>query len=223
MMPSTERVRVVDDEQVDALEHRIGARLPHGYREYVTSLGEGSDSDFVRVLSPRQIIEERDEHAPRLTALDAEGMVVVARSDDGDLLLSEEGVLHELDGDDGSLRGGGGELRAAIEGLLERKGIEARWFLPASAEPMATLVSSQRLSLQDLLDPLLEFSPVYLEEQHDDAEERWLVLSPGLGGQVRIERDAARWRLKIVTDREHREVGRRLAFGLQEHGFEEGA
>ena len=45
--------------EVDELERTLGFRMPHGYREYVTTLGEGDYCDILRVFLPRQVLAER--------------------------------------------------------------------------------------------------------------------------------------------------------------------
>jgi hypothetical protein len=48
--------------EVDELEAALGVRLPDGYREYVTTLGEGSLNVLVRVYPPWRVLSEREEH-----------------------------------------------------------------------------------------------------------------------------------------------------------------
>lgn len=77
----------------------VGAPLPHGYREYLTTLGDGTYCDFIQVLTPANIRQERDQ--PRefvreyyrefwgnsedyLALEDAEASVFFATTVDGD-------------------------------------------------------------------------------------------------------------------------------------------
>jgi hypothetical protein len=39
----------VDDAEIDAIEAELWISLPPGYREFMTTLGEGVLSDFIRV------------------------------------------------------------------------------------------------------------------------------------------------------------------------------
>ncbi len=59
---------LASDTDVDALEKELGAELPSGYRDYVTTLGEGVLDDLVRVLPPRGIRREIEDHRSRLAA-----------------------------------------------------------------------------------------------------------------------------------------------------------
>src|SRR5262245_11207245 len=58
----------VSDAEVDELELELGVRMPDGYRDYVTTLGEGGLDDLVRVLPPWQIRARLDEHRARMAA-----------------------------------------------------------------------------------------------------------------------------------------------------------
>jgi hypothetical protein len=53
---------------VDSLEQDLGTSLPRGYREYVTTLGEGSLDVLVRVLPPWQIRTQLEEHRSRMAS-----------------------------------------------------------------------------------------------------------------------------------------------------------
>jgi hypothetical protein len=48
--------------EVDDLEARLKVRMPEGYREYVTTLGEGSLNTLVRVLPPWRVLSDLEEH-----------------------------------------------------------------------------------------------------------------------------------------------------------------
>jgi hypothetical protein len=68
------KVRIVDgplalasDEQVNQLETKLGIVFPQGYREYVTTLGEGVlGGTFVRVYPPWRITRELREWRKRI-------------------------------------------------------------------------------------------------------------------------------------------------------------
>jgi hypothetical protein len=51
---------------VDALEDFLGVSLPAGYREYVTTLGEGGLDSLVRVLPPWRVRAQLEEHRSRM-------------------------------------------------------------------------------------------------------------------------------------------------------------
>jgi len=57
---------LVASSEVDALESDLWIKLPPGYHEFVTKLGEGELSGFVRVYSPRQIRDELPEWRRRI-------------------------------------------------------------------------------------------------------------------------------------------------------------
>lgn len=55
------------DKQVDALEKKLGVTLPPGYREYVTTLGDGVlGGTFVRVYMPATIVNQLDDWRKRI-------------------------------------------------------------------------------------------------------------------------------------------------------------
>jgi hypothetical protein len=58
--PITTRPAPVSTESLDTLEAAWG-RLPEGYREFLTALGVGTLTTWVRVQSPRRIEAEREE------------------------------------------------------------------------------------------------------------------------------------------------------------------
>jgi len=55
-------LNLVSDAEIDGLEERLQCTFPQGYREFMTHLGEGTISNFVRVLPPWRILEYLDEH-----------------------------------------------------------------------------------------------------------------------------------------------------------------
>lgn len=52
----------VPDAEVAALERNLGVRLPDGYQEWVTTLGEGTFRNFVRVFPPSRILDDLQAH-----------------------------------------------------------------------------------------------------------------------------------------------------------------
>lgn len=54
----SDRLDLVPDDDVVMAQEKLETRFPDGYREYVTALGEGLYTDFVRVYPPRQILDE---------------------------------------------------------------------------------------------------------------------------------------------------------------------
>lgn len=51
-------VSQVEPSEVEALDELLGGRTPAGYREYVTELGEGVCSGYVRVYPPARVLAE---------------------------------------------------------------------------------------------------------------------------------------------------------------------
>ncbi|GAA4288614.1 hypothetical protein GCM10022262_29740 [Georgenia daeguensis] len=92
---------VVSHEDVDAVEHLIGATFPDGYREFVTTLGSGQyNAGYVHVLMPRSILAQYEElqwtwrenahfwqDSALLSAEDLGRAIVLARTVDGDELV----------------------------------------------------------------------------------------------------------------------------------------
>lgn len=99
------------DGDVDAAEAAVGVRLPDGYRQLMTTLGDGVIGGVLRVFSPRALgdeqqsfreltqehwfFEEPDEALTRDYALDS---IMVADSIDGDQVIFHPGTgrLHVL-------------------------------------------------------------------------------------------------------------------------------
>jgi hypothetical protein len=54
--------------EVDAAERELGVAMPTGYREYVTTFGGGALDMLVRVLPPKSILEQLEEHRSRYAA-----------------------------------------------------------------------------------------------------------------------------------------------------------
>jgi SMI1 / KNR4 family (SUKH-1) len=54
----TDQLAISSPAEVDELEKQLGLALPVGYREFVTSLGEGHYCDILRVWPPQRIRQE---------------------------------------------------------------------------------------------------------------------------------------------------------------------
>jgi hypothetical protein len=83
--------------EVDALARWLGTLLPPGYQDYVTTLGWGALNEFVRVLSPAEVVAQLDEHRGRMAAFwfwdDAPDGI------DQDWALSSIPIADTVDGD----------------------------------------------------------------------------------------------------------------------------
>src|SRR3954451_24088606 len=55
-------LQTVTAEEVADSAARLGLRFPEGYAEYVTELGEGTLSAYLRIWLPRVVEDELDEH-----------------------------------------------------------------------------------------------------------------------------------------------------------------
>ena len=57
-----DRQALSSDEQVDEAQRRLGTKLPAGYREYVTTLGEGVLGGFyIRIYLPESLVGGRND------------------------------------------------------------------------------------------------------------------------------------------------------------------
>ena len=89
------------DEEVDAAEQQLGVSFPDGYREYVTTFGEGVlGGVFIRIYPPHRILRELkmwreridqfwlwDEGKETLTKAEALNSVVIGDTLNGDELV----------------------------------------------------------------------------------------------------------------------------------------
>ena len=179
---------VVSDAEVDDLETRIGSRVPGGYREYVTRLGEGILSDFVRVLPPWRILADLDEHRGRMAAYwfwddssspfgqeQAMASIPVADTTDGDAIAfhpSDPDQLVVLPRSEDSLYVRGPGLLATIEwvcsGRIGRLGPH-RSFVPFDG----------RVAQVDA-DPSIDGQPVTVSTAEGEPALPWRATEPDL-------------------------------------------
>lgn len=96
-------------EAVDDLEARLGVRMPGGYREYVTTLGEGMLNALVRVLPPWRILSDLEEHRGLMAGFwfwesgevhfgqeEALESIPIADTLDGDMIVFHPAEAHGL-------------------------------------------------------------------------------------------------------------------------------
>jgi hypothetical protein len=57
----SEKLILTPEAELDELQGWLSAPLPHGYREYMTTLGVGTYCDLVQILTPARIRKVRDE------------------------------------------------------------------------------------------------------------------------------------------------------------------
>jgi hypothetical protein len=120
--------------EVDKLEKKLGTTLPSGYRDYVTTLGDGVLSDCVRVYPPKQIDRELkewrkrikqywfwDEPSVLLKQARAVECIVIADTMEGDEVVfhsSEPKRLYVLPRNEERVFDAGKDLLEAVEWLL---------------------------------------------------------------------------------------------------------
>ncbi len=56
----SEKLHLISDSEIDDLERWLNAPLPHGYRDYMTTLGVGNYSWMVNVWTPTEIRESQE-------------------------------------------------------------------------------------------------------------------------------------------------------------------
>lgn len=143
--------------EIDALEATLGVTLPRGYREYLTTLGEGVlGGCFVRVYPPRRVSGELEEWRERIRAYwfwdagravlskqRALESVLIADTVGGDELVfhpQEPGRLLALPAESGKIFVAGSGLLEAVEWLCD-SGKLARRFRERVFEPFDTAKS----------------------------------------------------------------------------------
>jgi hypothetical protein len=193
--------------EVEALARRLDVTFPPDYVDYVTTLGAGLDTDFVRVQTPDRIVATREPLA--------DGHLVIARTEDGDRIVVHPGgscQLQLLPADGSTPQSLGDRLHHAIEELL---GTSTRWFVPDTLQERF-VATVQELAIDDVLDVVLEFGPVYAE----DAETQHTILCAAIGGTIAIDRVDGAWRIEVATDRQNVDTARRLVEALQREALE---
>jgi hypothetical protein len=87
--------------EVAAVADRLGLRFPDGYAEYVTELGEGTLSDYLRIWSPRAVQDGLEEYRRLLSdhfSWDRDGPLSPAHTGEvvmlGDTLDGDSLVFH---------------------------------------------------------------------------------------------------------------------------------
>ncbi len=88
--------------EVDDLERTLGFRMPAGYREYITTLGEGDYCDILRVHPPKRILAELGSmrpftsrfgyrwHRSEVTEIDVAGSVRFAATSNADVYAAHQ-------------------------------------------------------------------------------------------------------------------------------------
>jgi hypothetical protein len=150
---------LITDIEVDDLEASLGVRMPDGYREYITVLGEGDLNSFVRVLPPWRILAELDDHRgmmasgwhwdtgkasfgqdeamesiPIVDMADGQAVVIFQRSDPGQLIV--------LPREDDRVYFRGPDLMETVEWMCSGRVIRSfgpkRYFEPFDSRPDLT-------------------------------------------------------------------------------------
>jgi hypothetical protein len=57
----TDKLDLISDSSIDELEKRLGVTMPHGYREFMTRLGEGYYCGYVYVVPPDSVESYADK------------------------------------------------------------------------------------------------------------------------------------------------------------------
>jgi hypothetical protein len=130
-------------EEVESAESQLGVKFPTGYREYVTTVGNGVYSSQVRIFMPRKIVTEyqevqkrwkeyyfwgRGRHVlPKEKVLES---ITIGDTLNGDDLIfhpSQSDVLYVLPGESERIYVAGSSLYEALEWLC--RGIRRRDFI----------------------------------------------------------------------------------------------
>lgn len=186
--------------EVEAIATRLDVKFPPDYLEYVTTLGQGTDTDYVRVATPAQI-----EATPEPLA---DGWLVVARTADDDRIVLRPGgscELFLLSTESPSEESLGERLHDAIEDVLGRDEGAPRWFVPDTVDERF-VATVPELSVDTVVQAVLEFGPAYVESEAT----RHTILCAALGGQVTIERGGGGWKIRLATDRRNVDTARRF-------------
>ncbi len=204
---------LVTPAEVDDLETRLSVRVPAGYREYVTQLGEGSLNTFVRVLPPWRILKELTEHQGMMAGFwfwesdtvafgqeEAMESIAIADTLDGDVIVfhpSDPGRLIILPRNDERLYARGPDLLETINwvcsGRVLRSFGPSRYFEPFDSRhvtpesPVAkrTPTADESGPRPDLTRPPRDVLMAYFEELR--AVEEWALATSG--GPEALEMD----------------------------------
>jgi hypothetical protein len=232
LCPSVERAPL-DSLAIARLERQLDVVLPFAYAEYLRRLGPGTDSDVVELWSPQRITAERAASLDLFRSgrwrvepedrerLDLDLLVAVGNTCDGDRL-----VLHPhlpkhvlwLRVEERELVDLGTDFDAAMDEICDLPADRRRWFAPSSLHNRASLRLAATIALPELLRRILEFGPICLQREHDenDEDEAWLVLVPGMGGTVRLQRAASSpWEVVVATDAANLDTAQRMAATLR--------
>ena len=90
-------LNTVPPSEVTDVAARLGLTFPDGYAEYVTELGDGLLSNFLRIWSPKKVEADLDEHRQRLSEnffWDHDGPLTQARA------RETVAIAHSMNGDE---------------------------------------------------------------------------------------------------------------------------
>jgi hypothetical protein len=141
---------LASDKDIEEAESKLKVTFPPGYREYVTTLGEGALGNFIRVYPPWRVLAELDSWRDRirqywfwdagsdvLTDEQAEESIIIADTLNGDELIfhpSRSNRLLVLPRDDEMIFEAGANMFDAINWLCGSGKLTER-FEPCDFEP----------------------------------------------------------------------------------------
>ena len=191
--------------EVETLARRLEITFPPDYIDYVTTLGQGTDTDYVRVVAPAEITATPEPLA--------DGHLVVARTEDDDRIVLRPGdscELFLLPSDGAAEESLGDRLDDAIEDLLGRPEGAPRWFVPDTLEERF-VATVRELSLDAVVYTVLDFGPAYVEREPT----HHTILCAAIGGQILVDRIDGAWQLRVATDRRNADTARRFVDALR--------
>jgi hypothetical protein len=198
--------------EVEALARRLDVTFPPDYLDYVTTLGDGLDTDYVRVATPARIAATPEP----LTG----GHLVLARTEDDDRIVLRPGgssELYLLPADGSAEESLGERLHAAIDDVLGRPDGAPRWFVPDTLEERFATTTPD-LSIDAVVHTLLEFGPAYVESEPT----HHTILCAAIGGQILIDRIDGKWHLQVATDRRNADTAHRFVTALRREALDHG-
>lgn len=218
--------------ELERVQKRLDVVLSRSHADYLETLGAGVDSELIEVWSPTRIFAERAEVATWLAArhwdaddaladLDPRLLVVVGATFDGDRIAVHPGYPKHvlwLRTEVGEIVDLGQDIHVAFDEICALPSDCVRWFAPPSLRVLVQIELPAQWPLVEVLRRVLAFGPVCLQREHEetDDDERWLVLTPGIGGTVRIARArGAPWKVELATDTRSVDAGQRMAASLQ--------